>query len=60
MINLGAKVKDRETGYEGVVTGRGEYLYHKPQVLVENMDSTGRPTEYWYPEERVYEITETE
>lgn len=58
MINLGAKVRDRETGYEGIVTARAEYLYLKPQVLVENIDSTGRPIEYWYAEERVCEIGE--
>jgi hypothetical protein len=60
VINLGAKVKDRETGYEGVVTARAEYLYDEPRVLVENIDSTGRPIEYWYLEERVYEISESE
>lgn len=57
MISLGTKVKDRETGYEGIVTARAEYLYGKPQVLVENIDNTGRPTEFWYVEERVCEIS---
>lgn len=58
MIYLGAIVKDRETGYEGVVTARVEYLYFNPQVLVEGIDNTGRPIEHWCAEERVYEIAE--
>lgn len=53
-IELGAKVKDLETGFKGVVTCRAEYLYHSPKVLVENIDTTGRPIEWWFDEERVY------
>ena len=53
MIKLGTIVKDKETGFTGTVTARAEYLYDKPRVMVESMDSTGRPIEWWYDESRV-------
>lgn len=53
MINLGSMVKDKETGFEGRVTARAEYLYDNTRVLVESVDSTGRPVEWWYDENRV-------
>lgn len=56
MIKLGAKVKDKETGYNGVVTGRAEYLYRETQILVENIDNTGRPIEWWIEEERLIDV----
>jgi hypothetical protein len=56
MIKLGMKVRDKETNYEGIVTARAEYLYDRPRVLVENIDSTGRPIEWWYDESRVEEV----
>lgn len=58
MIKLGTKVRDKETNYQGIVTARAEYLYGIPKVLVENIDSTGRPIDWWYDESRVEEITE--
>lgn len=58
MIKLGTKVRDKETKFEGIVTARAEYLYEAPRVLVENIDTTGRPIECWYDETRVKEIIE--
>ena len=60
MIGLGAIVRDKETEFQGIVTARSEYLYDAPKVLVENIDTTGRPIEVWYNEERVYEIDDEE
>ena len=57
MIKLGTKVRDKETKFEGVVTARAEYLYDSPRVLMENVDSTGRPIEWWQNEARVEEVT---
>ena len=57
-IKLGAKVRDKVTKFEGCVTARAEYLYDKPRVLVEGIDSTGRPIEWWYDESRVTEVQE--
>lgn len=56
MIRLGAKVKDKETGFEGIATGRAEYLYGDPRVMVEGLDDTKRPIEWWFEEERLYEL----
>lgn len=56
MIKLGAKVKDKETGYIGVVTGKAEYLYRETQILVENIDNTGRPIEWWTEEGRLFDV----
>ena len=53
MIKLGTKIRDKETKFNGVVTARAEYLYDEPSVLVESIDSTGRPIEWWYKESRV-------
>ena len=58
MIKLGTRIRDKETKYEGIVTARAEYLYDEPSVLVESIDSTGRPIEWWYKENRVEEIAE--
>ena len=56
MIKLGTRVRDKETRFEGLVTARAEYLYGESQVMVEAVDSTGRPIEWWYKEDRVEEI----
>lgn len=53
MIKLGTKVRDKETKFEGVVTARAEYLHENPRVMVEAVDNTGRPIEWWYEENRV-------
>ena len=58
MIELGTKVRDKKTGFKGLVTARAEYLYDNPRVLVENIDTTGRPIEWWYDETRVEKIIE--
>ena len=57
MIKLGIKVRDKVTNFEGLVTARADYLYGEPQVMVESVDTTGRPIEWWYKEDRV-EIVE--
>ena len=58
MIKLGTKVKDKETKTEGIVTARAEYLYEEPRVMIEFVDTTGRPIEWWYNEARVEEVAE--
>ena len=55
MIKLNTKVKDMTTGYSGIVTARAEYITGETRYLVENVDSTGRPSEYWYDETRLVE-----
>lgn len=55
MIKLNSKVKDKITGYSGKVTARAEYITGETRYEVESVDSTGRPTEYWYDESRLVE-----
>ena len=58
MIKLGTKVKDEVAGFVGIVTARAEYLHGEPRVMVEGIDNTGRPIEWWYEESRVKEVVE--
>lgn len=52
-IQLGQKVKDSITGFVGTVTARCEYVTSPVHVLVEGIDSTGRPIERWFEESRM-------
>lgn len=54
-VKLGMNVIDRETGFRGKVTAKAQYLYDEPRALVENIDSTGRPIEWWFTMERLEE-----
>lgn len=58
MIKLGMEVKDIETGFTGIATARAEYLYNPPQILLEGIDTTGRPIEWWIPEARAQEVAD--
>lgn len=53
MIKLGDRVVDKVTGFEGLVTGLVEYLYEKPNALLEGVDNTGQPISIWVASERV-------
>ncbi len=53
LFGFGDKVKEQLTGYVGKVTGIAEYCTGTIQYLVEGMDNTGRPTEFWYDERRL-------
>lgn len=44
---LGKKAKDKITGYEGKITAYAEYLTEPPRVLIESVDTTKRPVEWW-------------
>lgn len=52
-VRLHDKVKDKTTGYSGTVTAKSEYITGETRYLVESVDSTGRPTEFWYDESRL-------
>lgn len=44
----GDKVRDSVTGYVGTVTAKCDHFGKRPvQYLVEGIDSTGRPIEWW-------------
>ncbi len=56
MINLGDKAQDTISGFEGIVTGRAEYLYGCVRVLIEpeGLTENGSPQEaQWFDEQRV-------
>lgn len=55
---LKQKVKDNLTGYEGIVTGFAMYATQSAKILVEAVDSTGRPIEWWVDAERIELIKE--
>lgn len=53
-IGYRTKVKDVVTGYTGEVTAVGYYFERKPRTfLVEGIDNTGRPIEWWVEEYRI-------
>lgn len=49
---LGREVTDSITGYTGKATGVATYIKGPSMVLVEGLDSTGRPMSDWILEER--------
>ncbi len=56
MVNLGDKARDTINGFEGIVTGRAEYLYGCRQVLVAptKLAADGKcPDSVWLDEGRV-------
>jgi len=56
MIALGTMVKDKITGFSGVVTGRAEYLNGCISVLVQpgGLKPDGEPIEaHWFDEQRL-------
>lgn len=59
MFELGTKVKDQITKFSGIVTARTVFLNSEPRIMVEGMDTTGRPIEWWFDEERLEEIKES-
>lgn len=52
-LRIKDKVKDKVTGYTGTITAKAEYLTGETRYLVENVDSTDRPIEFWYDESRL-------
>lgn len=53
MIKLGDRATDKVTGFEGLVTGLVEYLYEKPNALLEGIDANGHPISVWVTLDRV-------
>jgi len=59
MVKLGSMVRDRITGFEGVATGRAEYLHGCPTVLVESPQlEKGEIKKQWIDEPRLEVIEE--
>lgn len=49
----GDTVKDIITGFFGVITARADYMDNLVRYMVEWKDSTGRPVEWWFNEDRL-------
>lgn len=53
-IKLGSKVNDRITGFQGIVTGRAQYLHGVDTALVEaSVGTDGEKHEEWIAESRL-------
>lgn len=50
---IGKKAKDTLTGFEGEITAYVMYKTHVDRVMLEGVDSTGRPVEWWFDFERI-------
>lgn len=50
---LGKKARDTLTGFEGEITAYVMYRNSVDRVMVEGLDSTGRPVEWWFDFERI-------
>ena len=46
------QVEDIVTGYVGTVTGYAVYADGRELLLVESVDTTGRPIEWWHDVKR--------
>jgi hypothetical protein len=58
MIELGATVKDKNTGFSGKVTARIEYLNGSNQVEITSPDlHEGKPVTAWLQEDGVDVVT---
>lgn len=56
MIRLGDTVRDKVSGFVGVVTARTTFLYSRPEVGVNGIELTndGSPRDrVWFPESQV-------
>lgn len=58
MIELGSRVRDLITGFEGAVIGRTEWLYGCARIVVEGLElKDGKPHDpQWFDEQRVEEL----
>lgn len=52
-FDLGDRVRDSVTGFEGVAVAYSEYLYRSPLVLIARKDGNGKPEEVWLDAGRV-------
>lgn len=52
-FNLKETVREIYTGYIGTITSVAFYVDREPMYLIENIDTTKRPVEFWYGESRL-------
>ena len=59
-FEMKARVVDTLTNYSGTITARAEFNEHPNKYLVEAIDSTGRPIEWWVDENRLVDLHDFE
>ena len=52
-FNLKDYVEETITGFTGRITAIAFYVDREPMYLIENIDTTNRPIDYWYGESRI-------
>jgi hypothetical protein len=57
-MELGDRVKEQVTGWEGILVGRADYLTGCEQWLVEAMGEGGVPKAYWFDASRLEVLEE--
>lgn len=58
MFKLKDEVKDKITGFTGIITAKAKYVTEETRYLVESIDNTNRPVEWWFNESRLTKIKE--
>jgi hypothetical protein len=58
MYDLGAKAKDKITGFEGIITARCEYLSGDNQYFIEAPAKDGKSENAWVVEDRLVVLAE--
>lgn len=58
MVNLGSKVRDTVTGFEGVAYGRTDFMYGCARIIIESTKlKDGSPIDHhWFDEQRVEQL----
>ena len=59
MIQLGSKVRDIYSGFEGTAVRRLDYMYGSAQIEIESTEAEERGEAYWFPEQRVEVLEDT-
>lgn len=55
-LQLGQKMKDTVTGFEGVAIGRCEYLHGVPEFGLQALSKEGKPETHWFAESRLARV----
>lgn len=53
---LNKTVRDAITGYTGTITAYAVYATGEERCLVEGIDTTGRPIEWWLDVKRIEDV----
>lgn len=57
---IGRMAMDTVTGYKGEITAHTTFKTGVDRVMIESMDNTGRPIEWWFDVDRLELLDEEE